>query len=130
MHYLPCLLAKKFYFFAKLSTFQVWGVIFGPMILLAFSTPFISSINEYLIMPMFGAFFLYSIGIISARYYARKPVILTDPLAVRVTASEMGDQLGKYWGKLLELVFLFFFYFTILMCTTLVFMPFLAVAYT
>ncbi|MFZ3431485.1 hypothetical protein [Vibrio harveyi] len=130
MHYLPYLLARKFNFFAKLSIFQIWGVIFGPMILLALSMPFIASLSGYLIMPLFGAFSLYTIGVISSKYYVRKFVILTDPLAVKVSASEMGDQLGKLGGKLLEFVFLFFFYFTLLMCIILIFVPFLVIAYT
>lgn len=130
MHYLPRLLAKKFHFFAGLSTFQFWGVTFGPMILLTLSTPFIASISEYLITPLLGVFCLYAIGVTSARYYARKPIVLTDPMVVKVTASEMGEQLGKLGGKLLEIVFLFFFYFTILMCIILVLLPFLDIAYT
>ncbi|MDA0130592.1 hypothetical protein OH458_21240 [Vibrio sp. MarTm2] len=130
MDYLPKLLAKKFGYFSELSIFRIWGIVFGLMLSLSLITPLVASLSELLIAPMFSVFMLFVVGVMSAKFYARKAVIFTDPLAVKVAASSAGKELSKVSKTLVEIVFSLFVYFMLFGCIFLALSPLLILAYT
>ena len=130
MYYLPKLLAEKFAYFGKFSIFSIWGISFASMILFAFIASVIASLNELLVAPVFSFFLLFVLGIVSAKFFSRKKIILTGPVAVRIAASDAGESAAKVGKKLSEIVFLLCFYFCLFACVFFASSPLLLWKYT
>lgn len=127
MYYLPKLLAEKFAYFGKFSIFSLWGISFASMILFAFIA---SVIAELLVAPVFSFFLLFVLGIVSAKFFSRKKIILTGPVAVMIAASDAGESAAKVGKKLSEIVFLLWFYFCLFVCVFFASSPLLLWKYT
>ena len=95
MYYLPKLLAEKFTYFGKFSIFGIWTISFASMILFAFITSPIASLNELLVAPAFSIYLIFVLGIVSVKFFSRKKIILTGPVAVRIAASDAGESAAK-----------------------------------
>ncbi len=130
MYYLPKLLAQKFVYFNKFSIFSLWAISFGSMILFAFIASVVASLNELLVGPMFSIYLLFLLGTASAKFFARKKVTLTGPVAVRVVATDAGEALAKVGSTLSEIVFLLCFYFFLFGCVFFALSPLLFWVYT
>ncbi|OEE99374.1 hypothetical protein [Vibrio genomosp. F10] len=130
MYYLPKLLAEKLSYFSKFSILGIWAISFASMILFALIASAIASLNELLVAPAFSIYLLFVLGIVSAKFFARKKVILTDPVAVRIAASDAGDSAAKVGKTLSEIVFLLCFYFFLFGCIFFALSPLLFWAHT
>ncbi|CAH6843922.1 conserved membrane hypothetical protein [Vibrio chagasii] len=130
MYYLPKLLAEKLSYFSKFSILGIWAISFASMILFALIASAIASLNELLVAPAFSIYLLFVLGIVSAKFFARKKIILTDPVAVRIAASDAGDSAAKVGKTLSEIVFLLCFYFFLFGCVFFALSPLLFWAHT
>ncbi len=130
MYYLPKLLAEKFAYFGKFSIFGIWGISFASMILFAFIASAIASLNELLVAPAFSIYLIFVLGIFSAKFFSRKKIILTGPVAVRIAASDAGESAAKVGKTLSEIIFLLCFYFFLFGCVFFALSPLLFWAYT
>ncbi|NOJ06032.1 hypothetical protein F0236_20055 [Vibrio splendidus] len=130
MYYLPKLLAEKFAYFGKFSILGIWAISFASMILLAFIASLIASLNELLVAPAFSIYLLFVLGIVSAKFFSRKKIILTGPVAVRIAASDAAESAAKIGKTLSEIVFLLCFYFFLFGCVFFALSPLLFWVYT
>ncbi|TOG33003.1 hypothetical protein CGJ03_23380 [Vibrio parahaemolyticus] len=130
MYYLPKLLAEKFAYFNKFSILSIWAISFISMVLFAFIASLIASLNELLVAPSFSIYLLFVLGMISAKFFSRKKVILTGPVAVKIAATDAGETVAKVGKTLSEIVFLLFFYFFLIGCVFFVLSPLLLLANT
>ncbi|WP_104023904.1 hypothetical protein [Vibrio hyugaensis] len=130
MYYLPKLLAEKFAYFGKFSIFGIWAISFASMILFAFIASAIASLNELLVAPAFSIYLIFVLGIVSAKFFSRKKIILTGPVAVRIAASGAGESAAKVVKTLSEIIFLLCFYFFLFGCVFFALSPLLFWAYT
>ncbi|TOG43945.1 hypothetical protein CGJ01_23225 [Vibrio parahaemolyticus] len=130
MYYLPKLLAEKFAYFSKFSIFGIWAISFASMILFAFIASTIASLNELLVAPVFSIYLIFVLGIFSAKFFSRKKIILTGPVAVRIAASDAGESTAKVGKTLSEIIFLLCFYFFLFGCVFFALSPLLFWAYT
>ncbi|MGC9494546.1 hypothetical protein, partial [Vibrio genomosp. F10] len=124
------LLAEKLSYFSKFSILGIWAISFASMILFALIASAIASLNELLVAPAFSVYLLFVLGIVSAKFFARKKIILTDPVAVRIAASDAGDSAAKVGKTLSEIVFLLCFYFFLFGCIFFALSPLLFWAHT
>ncbi|MCQ8868466.1 hypothetical protein [Vibrio splendidus] len=130
MYYLPKLLAEKFAYFNKFSILSIWAISFISMVLFAFIASVIASLNELLVAPAFSIYLLFILGMISAKFFSRKKVILTGPVAVKIAATDAGESVAKVGKTLSEIVFLLLFYFFLFGCVFFVLSPLLLLANT
>ncbi|PTO96015.1 hypothetical protein CWO08_10175 [Vibrio sp. 10N.286.48.B8] len=130
MYYLPKLLAEKFAYFGKFSIFGIWAISFASMILFAFIASVIASLNELLVAPAFSIYLIFVLGIVSAKFFSRKKIILTGPVAVRIAASDAGESAAKVGKTISEIIFLLCFYFFLFGCVFFALSPLLFWAYT
>ncbi len=130
MYYLPKLLAEKFAYFGKFSIFGIWAISFASMILFAFIASAIASLNELLVAPAFSIYLIFVLGIVSAKFFSRKKIILTGPVAVRIAASDAGESAAKVGKTISEIIFLLCFYFFLFGCVFFALSPLLFWAYT
>ena len=130
MYYLPKLLAEKFAYFGKFSIFGIWAISFASMFLFAFIASAIASLNELLVAPAFSICLIFVLGIVSAKFFSRKKIILTGPVAVRIAASAAGESAAKVAKTLSEIIFLLCFYFFLFGCVFFALSPLLFWAYT
>ena len=130
MYYLPKLLAEKFAYFGKFSIFGIWAISFVSVILFTFIASVIASLNELLVAPAFSIYLIFVLGIVSAKFFSRKKIILTGPVAVRIAASDAGESAAKVVKTLSEIIFLLCFYFFLFGCVFFALSPLLLWAYT
>ncbi|MFV8458850.1 hypothetical protein ACNO5M_27615 [Vibrio owensii] len=130
MYYLPKLLAEKFAYFGKFSIFGIWAISFASMILFAFIASALASLNELLVAPAFSIYLIFVLGIVSAKFFSRKKIILTGPVAVRIAASGAVESAAKVVKTLSEIIFLLCFYFFLFGCVFFALSPLLFWAYT
>ena len=130
MYYLPKLLAEKFAYFGKFSIFGIWAISFVSVILFTFIASVIASLNELLVAPAFSIYLIFVLGIVSAKFFSRKKIILTGPVAVRIAASAAGESAAKVAKTLSEIIFLLCFYFFLFGCVFFALSPLLFWAYT
>lgn len=130
MYYLPKLLAEKFAYFGKFSIFGIWAISFASVILFTFIASAIASLNELLVAPVFSICLIFVLGIVSAKFFSRKKIILTGPVAVRIAASDAGESAAKVAKTLSEIIFLLCFYFFLFGCVFFALSPLLFWAYT
>lgn len=130
MYYLPKLLAEKFAYFGKFSIFGIWAISFVSVILFTFIASVIASLNELLVAPAFSIYLIFVLGIVSAKFFSRKKIILTGPVAVRIAASAAGESAAKVAKTLSEIIFLLCFYFFLFGCVFFALSPLLLWAYT
>ncbi|QFT12961.1 hypothetical protein [Vibrio sp. THAF190c] len=130
MYYLPKLLAEKFAYFGKFSIFGIWAISFASVILFIFIASAIASLNALLVAPAFSIYLVFVLGIVSAKFFSRKKIILTGPVAVRIAASAAGESAAKVAKTLSEIIFLLCFYFFLFGCVFFALSPLLFWAYT
>lgn len=130
MYYLPKLLAEKFAYFGKFSIFGIWAISFVSVILFTFIASVIASLNALLVAPAFSIYLIFVLGIVSAKFFSRKKIILTGPVAVRIAASAAGESAAKVAKTLSEIIFLLCFYFFLFGCVFFALSPLLFWAYT
>ena len=130
MYYLPKLLAEKFAYFGKFSIFGIWAISFVSVILFTFIASVIASLNELLVAPAFSIYLVFVLGIVSAKFFSRKKIILTGPVAVRIAASDAGESAAKVGKTLSEIIFLLCFYFFLFGCVFFALSPLLFWSYT
>ncbi len=130
MNYLPNLLARRFGYFSNFSIFGVWCSLLSAMIALVIAIPIVASVSNLLVAPTAGLFVLFFAGVISAKFYARRPIIMTEPIAVKFAASNAGDKVTKAGGTLVEIIFSLFIHFVLIQFIILCLVPFIAVATT
>ncbi|HGZ6776484.1 TPA: hypothetical protein ACOLZV_004437 [Vibrio parahaemolyticus] len=130
MYYLPKMLAEKFAYFNKFSILSIWAISFVSMVLFAFIASAIASLNELLVAPAFSIHLLFVLGMVSAKFFSRKKVILTGPVAVRIAASDAGESAAKVGKTISEIIFLLCFYFFLFGCVFFALSPLLFWAYT
>ncbi len=90
MGYLPKWLASKFGYFSTQSIMKIWGWLFGAMLVMVLIIPLVSYMSELLVFPLVSVYLIFITGVMSAKFYARKPIILTDPIAVKLSATDAG----------------------------------------
>ncbi|EGQ8117941.1 hypothetical protein I7103_004831 [Vibrio parahaemolyticus] len=130
MYYLPKMFAEKFAYFNKFSILSIWAISFVSMVLFAFIASAIASLNELLVAPAFSIHLLFVLGMVSAKFFSRKKVILTGPVAVRIAASDAGESAAKVGKTISEIIFLLCFYFFLFGCVFFALSPLLFWAYT
>ncbi|MDK9762389.1 hypothetical protein KI743_10270 [Vibrio sp. D420a] len=111
MYYLPKLLAAKFFYFNRFSIPTLWVLSFVLAILFTLGALMVASLNKILFAPVFSVYLVFVLGFASAKFFSRKKIILTGPIAVRVAASNIGNSMSKIGATLSEILFLMFFYF-------------------
>ncbi len=130
MYYLPKLLAEKFAYFGKFSIFTIWAISFASMILFTFIASALVSLNELLVAPAFSIYLIFVLGIVSAKFFSRKKIILTGPVAARIAASDVGESAAKVGKTISEIIFLLCFYFFLFGCVFFALSPLLFWVYT
>ncbi|WP_039850639.1 MULTISPECIES: hypothetical protein [Grimontia] len=130
MFYLPKWFAQKFAYFKDSSILSIWLTCFAMMILFAVFLPLITSISDMLFGPAASILLLCFLGMMSAKYFARKKIILTGPIAVRVAASDAGETAAKIGKTISDIFFLLFFYFWLFSCLFIALSPLLFLALT
>ncbi|CCN38129.1 conserved membrane hypothetical protein [Vibrio nigripulchritudo SO65] len=129
MNYLPKMFAKKFGYFASLSLFAALGYMFGSTIVMILLVIVVSELNGLLIGPLFSGYILFVLGVMAAKFYSRKSVILTDPIAVKIASTDISNNVSKIGNSLFEWVFLLFFHFILLGAVLFLLAPLLALAF-
>ncbi|MBD1560058.1 hypothetical protein HC752_24410 [Vibrio sp. S9_S30] len=130
MNYLPKIFATKFSYFSKVSPIGTMGYMFGSMIVILMLVLVISELHVLLVAPLFSGYILFVLGVMSAKFYSRKPVILTDPVAVKIASTDISNNIAKVGKSLFELVFLLFFYFMLFGALLFLLAPLLVLSFT
>ncbi|KJZ10517.1 hypothetical protein TW85_19915 [Marinomonas sp. S3726] len=88
MEFIPRLLAKRFSYFESVSGFILWPLWFVVIFAMMVSLAFVNEETSDTLGPFVIAFFLISLaGITSARHFARKAWVPTNPLIVQFTSK-------------------------------------------